>query len=93
MNLVGIDSSGVINVGSSTPCSKYEFGLLLAVVFGEDTSYIRKGLMSEHSFSAIRSNKLDLDVRKLKEMRIAPPDLRQSMRSLLDNRISNRLTN
>ena len=93
MHLVEIDSSGVINVGSSKSCSKYEFGLLLAVEFGQDTSYIRKGLMSDHSFSAIRSNKLDLDVSKLKDMSIAPPDLRHSMRNLLDNRISKWLTN
>jgi dTDP-4-dehydrorhamnose reductase len=83
MHLVEIDSSGVINVGSSTPCSKYEFGLLLAVEFGQDTSYIRKGLMSDHSFPAIRSNKLDIDVSKLIEMGIAPPDLRHSMRKFV----------
>ena len=93
MYLVEIDSSGVINVGSSTPCSKYEFGLLLAEKFGQDTSYIRKGLMSQHSFSAIRSNKLDLDVSKLIEMGITPPNLRHSMRNLLDLRNRNRITN
>ena len=83
MQLVEKDFSGVINVGSSTPCSKYEFGMQLAEEFGLDTSCIRKGIMCEHSFSAIRSNKLDLDVSKLVEMRIVPPDLRSSMRKFV----------
>ena len=64
MQLLEIDFSGVINVGSSTPCSKYEFGLQLAEEFCLDSSCIQKGLMSDHSFSALRSNKLDIDVMK-----------------------------
>ena len=80
LQLVEIDFSGIINVGSTTPCSKYEFGLQLADEFGLDTSCIRKCLMSDHSFSARRSHKLDLDISKLLEMGIASHDYRYSIR-------------
>ena len=84
MQLIEIDFTGIINSGSLTPCSKYEFGLQMAEEFGLDTSCIRKGLMSEHSFSALRSNKLDLDISKLIGMGIEPPDLSYSMRKFVE---------
>jgi dTDP-4-dehydrorhamnose reductase len=94
LKLVEIDSSGIINIGSSKPCSKYEFGLQLAEIFCLDKSFIKKGLMSDHSFSALRSNKLDLDVSKLIGMGIAPPDLRLSMKKFAEyNKSSMSLTN
>jgi len=83
LQLVEIDFSGIINVGSTTPCSKYEFGLQLADEFGLDTSCIRKCLMSDHSFSARRSHKLDLDISKLLEMGIASHDYRYSIRQFV----------
>ena len=84
IQLVEENFSGIINVGSSMPCSKYEFGLQLAEEFCLETSCIRNGLMSNHSFLALRSNKLDLDVSKLIEMGIIPPDLRHSMRKFVE---------
>jgi len=84
MRLVEKNFSGVINVGSYTPCSKYEFGLQLAEEFCLDTTCIQKGLMSDHYFSALRSNKLDLDVSKLIEIGIVPPDLRHSMKKFIE---------
>jgi dTDP-4-dehydrorhamnose reductase len=78
--LLVADFSGIINVGSSAPCSKYEFGLQLAKEFDFDPSFIKIGLMSDHSFSAIRSNKLDLNVSKLIKLGITPPDLSHSMK-------------
>ena len=70
----------VQNNFSSTPCSKYEFGLQMAEEFGLEKSFIQKGLMSDHYFLAIRSNKLDLDVSKLIEFGIVPPEVRHSMK-------------
>ncbi len=84
IQLVEENFSGIINVGSSMPCSKYEFGFQLAEEFCLETSCIRNGLMSNHSFPALRSNKLDLDVSKLIEMGITPPDLRHSMRKFVE---------
>jgi dTDP-4-dehydrorhamnose reductase len=80
LQLLEVNSSGVINVGSSTPCSKYEFGLQLSKEFDFETSFVKKGLMSDHSFVALRSNKLDLNVSKLINLGITPPDLRHSMK-------------
>ena len=65
------------------PCSKYEFGLQLAEEFCLDTTFIQNGLMRDHYFSALRSNKLDLDLSKLIEIGITPTDLRHSMKKFV----------
>ena len=39
-DLVDLDTSGIVNVVSSDPCSKYEFGLLIAEAFAFDKSLI-----------------------------------------------------
>ena len=43
MQLQVMDFNGVINVGSPTPCSKYEFGLQVAEAFGLNAFCIKKG--------------------------------------------------
>ena len=80
MQLVDKDFTGVINVGSPTPCSKYDFGMRLAGEFGLNSSLIRKGSITDHTFSAPRFHKLDLDVRKLSGLDISPPDYRLSIK-------------
>jgi dTDP-4-dehydrorhamnose reductase len=80
MQLVDMDFTGVINVGSPSTCSKYEFGLQLAEDFGFDESFITKGSIKEHQFSAERSAKLDLNCNLLAGMEIKIPDWRQSLK-------------
>lgn len=79
MQLVEMDFTGVINVGSPSPCSKYGFGLQLAEEFGFDESFITKGSIIEHQFSAERSAKLDLNCNLLAGIKIKIPDWRQSL--------------
>jgi dTDP-4-dehydrorhamnose reductase len=79
MRLVDMDSTGVINVGSPSTCSKYGFGLQLAEDFVFDESFITKGSIKEHQFSAERSAKLDLNCNLLAGMEIKIPDWRQSL--------------
>ena len=87
MQLVEKDFTGVINVGSPTPCSKYGFGMRLAGEFGLNSSLIRKGSITDHTFSALRFHKLDLDVRKLSGLDISPPEYRLSIRQFAQDRI------
>ena len=86
MQLIDIDFVGVINAGSPTPCSKYDFGMQLVEEFGLNSLLIRKGSIADHSFSAPRFHKLDLDVRKLSELDISPPDYRISIRQFARGR-------
>ena len=86
MHLVDIDFNGVINAGSPTPCSKYNFGMQLAEEFALNSSLIRKGFIADHSFLAPRFHKLDLNVDKLSGLGIVPPDYRFSIRQFIRNR-------
>jgi|ETNmetMinimDraft_11_1059920.scaffolds.fasta_scaffold36940_2 dTDP-4-dehydrorhamnose reductase len=86
MQLVVMDSRGIFNVGSQSPCSKYDFGLHMAEESGLNSSVILKGSIADHSFPASRFNKLDLDVRKLSCLSIIPPDYRLSIRQFVRDR-------
>jgi len=86
MQLVDKGFTGVINVGSSTPCSKYDFGMQLAEKFGLNLFQIRKSSITDNFFSAPRFHKLDLDVRKLVELDIPPPDYRISIKRFAQDR-------
>jgi len=79
MRLVDLDFTGVINVGSPTHCSKYDFGQQLAETFGFNQSLISKGSMKQHPFSAKRNPKLDLNCDRLIKMKVDIFTWRQSI--------------
>tara|TARA_B100000315_G_C14066054_1_gene358437 strand:- start:205 stop:486 length:282 start_codon:yes stop_codon:yes gene_type:complete len=86
MQLIDKDFTGVINVGSQTPCSKYDFGMQLAEEFELNLSQIRKGSIAVHSFSAPRFRKLDMNVSKLSCLDITPPEYRLSISQFAQDR-------
>ena len=86
MELVEMDFKGIINVGSSRSCSKYNFGIQLAEEFGLNSFLIQKGSLDDHSFSAPRFRKLDLNVSKLSGLDIAPPGYRLSIKQFVKHR-------
>ena len=86
LQLVGKDFSGVLNVGSPEPCSKYKFGISLAKCFGLDTSLIRAGSIADHNFSAPRCNNLALDVSKLSYTGLTAPDYKESLKRFSRNK-------
>ena len=86
LRLVEKDYSGVFNVGSPKPCSKYEFGTGVAEVFGLDTSPIRVGSMANHHFRAPRCNNLVLNVSKLSNSGLTAPDYRESLKRFSQNK-------
>ena len=65
MQLVNKNFSGMINVGSHIPCSKYDFGQRLAETLGFNQSLINRGSMKKHPFSAKRNPKLNLNCTQL----------------------------
>ena len=79
MRLVDLDFTGVINVGSPTHCSKYDFGQQLAETFGFNQSLISKGSMKQHPFSAKRNPKLDLNCTPLVGLKLQIPKWEDSI--------------
>lgn len=77
---------GIINIGSPKPCSKYEFGIVLAREFGLDQSLIKKGFVSENSFVAQRPKNLELNTEKLSALKIRSPNYNLSIKHFSANR-------
>ena len=86
MQLVDKDFTGVINVGSPTPCSKYDFGVQLAEEFELNSSWIQKGSIVKHPFSAPRFYKLDLNVSKLSYTGLTAPSYKESLKRFSQNK-------
>ncbi len=86
MELVQVAFSGVVNVGSPEPCSKYAFGMQLSEVFGFDNSLIVQGSIIKHHFQALRSNNLALNTQKLVDLSIKVPAYKASINYFYENR-------
>jgi len=86
IQLVQMDFSGVVNVGSKEACTKYAFGMELAEIFGLDKSLIIKGSITEHDFEAVRPNNLTLNTQRLVDLCITVPDCKTSIRIFHENR-------
>jgi len=79
LQLVSRKFRGTLNVGSLSPCSKYEFGQALAKIFGLDSSLIAAGSIGDHIFAAKRPSCLNLNVDKASEMGIVLPSYQSSL--------------
>ena len=56
---------GIYNAGSSTPLSKYEFGLILADIFNFESKYIEKSYIACAKSIADRPHNMSLSTNKL----------------------------
>jgi dTDP-4-dehydrorhamnose reductase len=79
LDLVKMDYNGVINIGSSIPCSKYDFGMLLASTCDLDQSLISAGSIKDNHLFATRPGKLDLDTRKSSTIGLNVPNWQSSV--------------
>lgn len=70
---------GVFNVGAPQACSKYEFGCVLARIFGFDETFIEPTRLADHEFVAQRPRDLSLDVTRLVRTGIEVPDYEVSV--------------
>jgi dTDP-4-dehydrorhamnose reductase len=66
--LIELNYSGVINVSSDKPLSKYEFAVLVASSFNFSRSLIVKGLSAQVAQKAVRPQNLALDNGRLTEI-------------------------
>ncbi len=78
---------GVINIAGSERCSKYEFGMALAEIFGLDTSTVSPAKMKPDSFSVSRQPDLSLSTERFKQtFKKQLPSLRAGLQRFLANK-------
>src|SRR5262249_49817526 len=63
--MIDHDRSGVYNVVGSESCSKYEFAVALAGVFGLDPSLVKQTSIKDSKLAAVRACNSTLDTSKL----------------------------
>jgi len=71
LELIKKNFINIINLGSPVPCSKYDFGIMLAHCFGFDKSLINKGVIEDHKFVAKREKNLSLNTKKAYNAKIS----------------------
>jgi UDP-4-amino-4,6-dideoxy-N-acetyl-beta-L-altrosamine transaminase/dTDP-4-dehydrorhamnose reductase len=64
---ISIDLKGLYNCGSEDSCSKYDFGLKIAELFGLDKGLIRSIFINDSEFKASRGKDLSLNVSKIQK--------------------------
>lgn len=84
------DFKGIINIAGAQRCSKYEFGMAMAEVFGFDSSLITPVKMLQDSFKVKRQPDLSLSIEKFNKifsMRL--PDLRTGLQRFKNTKPEN----
>jgi len=85
MKLVEMGFTGLINAGSPESCSKYDFGLSLADIFGLDILHIQKGSINDLCYLTKRPRNLILDVNKLLNLGISVTTYKDSLKKFRAN--------
>lgn len=88
--LFGLDFRGIINVGSLNPCSKYEFGRVIATAGGFDESMLHRASIEDLGRSPLRPKDISLNVDKLISLGITPPTYQESARKVLKDYLKRR---
>lgn len=81
LELIQLKVTGVFNLGSKTPCTKYEFGLGLARVMGLPSSHLIPGSLKNFHSRVKRSHDLSLEVSKLSRLRMVLPTYQDSLQA------------
>lgn len=87
MELLNLKSSGLFHVVGSERISKYEFGVLVAEIFGFSTTYLRADSIMGKDGSKFRSPDLSLSNDKIKSLGINLPSVRDGLSILKMNLI------
>jgi dTDP-4-dehydrorhamnose reductase len=84
--LIKSDFRGIINIVGRQRCSKYEFGMVMAQVFGFDSSYIRKININGNKLAVRRQQDLSLSIEKFNKLfKTKLPDLIEGIKRMKDN--------
>jgi dTDP-4-dehydrorhamnose reductase len=63
--LIKMDATGLFNVASNAPLSKYDFGLIVADIFSLEKNNIKKSSIKDSNLSAYRPLNMSLSSKKL----------------------------
>lgn len=85
MELLTLNTSGLVHVVGSERMSKYDFGLLIAEIFNLPATFLKKGLMSGSNGAALRSLDLSLSNDKIRSLGINLPSVRDGLSILKKN--------
>jgi dTDP-4-dehydrorhamnose reductase len=89
LDLIELKASGTYHVAGSEPCSKYEFAIQLARLFGYNAHLIQSGSISESSLKVLRPHKTWLNTSKVSNLlKRTMPDLKSGLekfKQLLDS--------
>ena len=84
--LLEADAKGLYHVGGSKKCSKYEFGIKLAEIFGLDSSLIEPVFFKQMSFKAKRPRDMSLNGAKTeKELASKLPSYKEGLKRFYDS--------
>ena len=61
------NETGIFNISSDSPITKYQFGILLAKKFKLGRKYIQKGSVNQHKYKAQRPKNMFLSNKKIKK--------------------------
>ena len=83
--LIDHDARGVFHAAGGTRCSRYDFALILADIFGYDVGYVEQASMADMNWLASRPRDSSLDVSKLSDMK-QPYSLRDSLEMIKEEK-------
>ena len=83
--LLRLNESGLFHVVGDERISKYEFGLLVAEIFGLPSTYINQGKLIGSEGALLRSPDLSLSNEKIKSLGIDVPTVQDGLSTLKKN--------
>jgi dTDP-4-dehydrorhamnose reductase len=79
LELISLQASGLFHVVGDERISKFDFGILIAKIFGLPTTHLKEGKMSVTKGAALRSPDLSLSNDKIKSLGIDLPSVRDGL--------------
>lgn len=85
MELLDLNACGLFHVVGDERISKFDFGLLIAEIFGLPNTYLKEGKMFGNNGATLRSLDLSLSNDKIKSLGINLPSIRDGLSILKKN--------
>jgi dTDP-4-dehydrorhamnose reductase len=85
MELISFQASGLFHVVGDERISKFDFGTLVAEVFGLPAAHLKQGKMGGMKGAEIRSHDLSLSNDKFKSLGVNLPSVREGLLTLKEN--------
>lgn len=87
LQLVHKDKKGIINIGSRNSCSKFDFGLQLAIKFCFDQKLINRSSILDFNFNSKRASNIELNCSLLNSLDVSIPSWEESLNQFYNDKI------